>query len=59
MLGFVVQLPFALPPLTSGILLLFLIGYHGPFGHLIGASLPSPLPESSLQRSFNTREKLG
>ena len=25
--GFVVQLPLALPPLTSGVLLLFLVGY--------------------------------
>ena len=33
-LGFVVQLPLALPPLTSGILLLFLIGYSAPLGHL-------------------------
>ena len=33
-LGFVVQLPLALPPLTSGILLLFLVGYSTPLGRL-------------------------
>lgn len=33
-LGFVVQLPLALPPLTSGILLLFLVGYTAPLGRL-------------------------
>jgi len=38
-LGFVVQLPLALPPLTSGILLLFLVGYATPLGHLFGGTL--------------------
>ncbi|WP_342629196.1 ATP-binding cassette domain-containing protein [Nguyenibacter vanlangensis] len=33
-LGGVVQLPLALPPLASGILLLFLLGYGGPLGAL-------------------------
>ena len=33
-LGFIVQLPLALPPLTSGILLLFLVGYTTPIGRL-------------------------
>ena len=33
-LGFVVQLPLALPPLSSGILLLFLVGYTTPLGRL-------------------------
>jgi molybdate transport system permease protein len=37
--GFVVQLPLALPPLTSGILLLFLVGYDGWLGHLFGGAL--------------------
>jgi molybdate transport system permease protein len=36
LLGFVVQLPLALPPLASGVLLLFLLGYSGPFGALAG-----------------------
>jgi molybdate transport system permease protein len=34
LLGFVVQLPLALPPLASGILLLFLLGYASPLGAL-------------------------
>jgi ABC-type Fe3+/spermidine/putrescine transport system ATPase subunit/ABC-type sulfate transport system permease component len=38
-LGFVVQLPLALPPLTSGILLLFLVGYSAPLGRLTGGVL--------------------
>jgi ABC-type Fe3+/spermidine/putrescine transport system ATPase subunit/ABC-type sulfate transport system permease component len=37
--GFLVQLPLALPPLTSGILLLFLVGYDGWFGRLFGGAL--------------------
>jgi molybdate transport system permease protein len=37
--GFLVQLPLALPPLTSGILLLFLVGYDGWFGGLFGGAL--------------------
>jgi ABC-type Fe3+/spermidine/putrescine transport system ATPase subunit/ABC-type sulfate transport system permease component len=38
-LGFVVQLPLALPPLASGILLLFLVGYGAPLGRLTGGAL--------------------
>lgn len=38
-LGFLVQLPLALPPLTSGILLLFLVGYSTPFGRLTKGAL--------------------
>ena len=38
-LGFLVQLPLALPPLTSGILLLFLIGYASPLGQATGGRL--------------------
>jgi ABC-type Fe3+/spermidine/putrescine transport system ATPase subunit/ABC-type sulfate transport system permease component len=37
--GFLVQLPLALPPLTSGILLLFLVGYNGWLGRLSGGAL--------------------
>jgi hypothetical protein len=33
-LGFIVQLPLAVPPLASGVLLLFLIGPYGPLGLL-------------------------
>ena len=39
LLGFVVQLPLALPPLASGILLLFLFGYASPLGRLAGGRL--------------------
>ncbi len=35
-LGFVVQLPLALPPLASGVLLLFLLGAYSPAGRLLG-----------------------
>jgi ABC-type Fe3+/spermidine/putrescine transport system ATPase subunit/ABC-type sulfate transport system permease component len=38
-LGFLVQLPLALPPLTSGILLLFLVGYSAPLGQLTNGAL--------------------
>ena len=38
-LGFIVQLPLALPPLASGILLLFLLGYASPLGRLTGGAL--------------------
>ncbi len=38
-LGFVVQLPLALPPLTGGVLLLFLIGYSTPLGRLFNGAL--------------------
>ncbi|MBW4022899.1 MAG: ATP-binding cassette domain-containing protein [Proteobacteria bacterium] len=39
LLGFVVQLPLALPPLASGILLLFLLGYASPLGALTHGAL--------------------
>ncbi len=39
LLGFLVQLPLALPPLASGILLLFLVGYSSPIGRLTGGAL--------------------
>ena len=39
MLGFLVQLPLALPPLASGVLLLFLVGYATPIGRLTGGAL--------------------
>jgi molybdate transport system permease protein len=38
-LGFLVQLPLALPPLASGILLLFLVGYSAPLGRLAAGAL--------------------
>ena len=39
LIGFLVQLPLALPPLASGILLLFLVGYTTPLGRLTGGAL--------------------
>jgi ABC-type sulfate/molybdate transport systems ATPase subunit/ABC-type sulfate transport system permease component len=39
LLGFVVQLPLALPPLTSGVLLLFLLGPYSWIGRLTGGML--------------------
>ena len=39
LLGFLVQLPLALPPLASGVLLLFLFGYASPLGRLTGGRL--------------------
>lgn len=39
LLGFMVQLPLALPPLASGILLLFLLGYASPIGRLTQGAL--------------------
>ncbi|MGA7958907.1 MAG: ABC transporter permease subunit, partial [Xanthobacteraceae bacterium] len=39
LLGFLVQLPLALPPLASGVLLLFLVGYSTPIGRLTGGAL--------------------
>jgi ABC-type Fe3+/spermidine/putrescine transport system ATPase subunit/ABC-type sulfate transport system permease component len=38
-LGFVVQMPLALPPLASGVLLLFLVGYTTPIGRLTNGAL--------------------
>lgn len=38
-LGFLVQLPLALPPLASGVLLLFLMGPYSPLGSLLGGVL--------------------
>jgi molybdate transport system permease protein len=38
-LGFLVQLPLALPPLASGILLLFLLGHRSILGRLTGGGL--------------------
>jgi ABC-type Fe3+/spermidine/putrescine transport system ATPase subunit/ABC-type sulfate transport system permease component len=38
-LGFLVQLPLALPPLASGVLLLFLVGYTTPIGRLTAGAL--------------------
>lgn len=37
--GFLVQMPLALPPLASGILLLFLVGYSSPLGRATKGAL--------------------
>jgi molybdate transport system permease protein len=44
-LGFLVQLPLALPPLASGVLLLFLLGPYSPLGRW-AAALGLPLTDS-------------
>ena len=51
-LGFVVQLPLALPPLSSGILLLFLIGYDSPLGRLTGGALTDSFIGIVLSQTF-------
>lgn len=51
-LGLVVQLPLALPPLSSGILLLFLIGYDSPLGRLTGGALTDSFIGIVLSQTF-------
>jgi ABC-type Fe3+/spermidine/putrescine transport system ATPase subunit/ABC-type sulfate transport system permease component len=51
-LGFLVQLPLALPPLASGVLLLFLIGYQGPLGRLAGGALTDSFVGIVLAEAF-------
>jgi molybdate transport system permease protein len=52
LLGFVVQLPLALPPLASGTLLLFLVGYASPIGRLTGGALTDSFPGIVLAETF-------
>ena len=52
LLGFVVQLPLALPPLASGILLLFLLGYASPLGRLTGGMLTDSFAGIVLAEAF-------
>ncbi|QBR00265.1 ATP-binding cassette domain-containing protein [Paraburkholderia pallida] len=52
LLGFVVQLPLALPPLTSGVLLLFLIGPYSPIGQLFNGSLTDSFTGIVLAETF-------
>jgi molybdate transport system permease protein len=52
LLGFVVQLPLALPPLASGILLLFLLGYASPLGELSGGALTDSFAGIVLAEAF-------
>ncbi len=52
LLGFLVQLPLALPPLASGILLLFLIGYASPLGRATGGALTDSFVGVVLAETF-------
>ncbi|MCB8882426.1 ATP-binding cassette domain-containing protein [Acidisoma cellulosilytica] len=52
LLGFLVQLPLALPPLSSGILLLFLLGYASPIGQLTHGALTDSLIGIVLAETF-------
>jgi len=51
-LGLLVQLPLALPPLASGVLLLFLLGYHGPLGRLAHGALTDSFAGIVLAETF-------
>ena len=51
-LGLLVQLPLALPPLASGVLLLFLLGYHGPLGRLTHGALTDSFAGIVLAETF-------
>ena len=50
--GFIVQLPLALPPLASGILLLFLVGPRGALGHLVGNAFTDSVAGIVLAETF-------
>ncbi|WP_144109221.1 ATP-binding cassette domain-containing protein [Paraburkholderia sp. BCC1886] len=52
LLGFVVQLPLALPPLTSGVLLLFLLGPYSWVGRLTGGVLTDSFAGIVLAETF-------
>ena len=52
LLGFFVQLPLALPPLSSGILLLFLLGYASPIGALTHGALTDSFAGIVLAETF-------
>lgn len=51
-LGFLVQLPLALPPLASGILLLFLLGYDTPLGRVAANALTDSFVGIVLAETF-------
>ncbi|HET9108947.1 MAG TPA: ATP-binding cassette domain-containing protein [Steroidobacteraceae bacterium] len=51
-LGFLVQLPLALPPLASGVLLLFLVGYDTPLGRLTAGALTDSFAGIVLAEAF-------
>ena len=52
LLGFVVQLPLALPPLTSGVLLLFLLGPYSWVGRFTGGALTDSFAGIVLAETF-------
>jgi len=52
LLGFIVQLPLAIPPLASGILLLFLIGPYTPLGQLGRGALTDSFAGIVLAETF-------
>ena len=52
LLGFLVQLPLALPPLASGVLLLFLVGYDAPLGRLTAGALTDSFAGIVLAEAF-------
>ncbi len=51
-LGLLVQMPLALPPMASGILLLFLVGPYTPLGRLSGGRLTDSLAGVVLAQTF-------
>ena len=52
LLGFVVQLPLALPPLTSGVLLLFLVGPYSGIGQFFDGRLTDSFAGIVLAQTF-------
>ena len=52
LIGTLVQLPLALPPLASGILLLFLIGYASPLGRVTSGALTDSFAGIVLAEAF-------
>lgn len=52
LLGFIVQLPLALPPLTSGVLLLFLLGPYSFAGRLFNGALTDSFTGIVLAETF-------
>lgn len=52
LVGFLIQLPLALPPLASGILLLFLLGYSSPLGRATGGALTDTFTGIVLAEAF-------
>ena len=52
LLGYLVQLPLALPPLASGVLLLFLLGYDSPLGRLTDGALTDSFAGIVLAEAF-------